>query len=420
MKRICLSLLAGIMVLMFIPQSAFAEEQMDVKYLDRWWDGSEVKEQLKSFDKENPDQDYQYVTADTKELTDGWWVCPVNLTISNRLKVSGDVKLIITGSGTLNCKTGISVPEKSTLTVYGTDDKHCVLNAEKQSGTDAVIGGDSRSHAGKIIFKSGTINASTEKGEQSAGIGGAAYRTFEKIEIYGGNVTAAGGKYGPGIGNGTFYTSEQSGEILIYGGTVNANGNGGGAGIGGGRESYGVKTTIYGGDVTAVGGTDEHGGGDSYSGAGIGGGHNRGQAREIAIYGGKVTAIGGGGGEDGEGAAGIGGGQEGSGGKVTIGGIEGLTPTVTAKGGEDASGIGGGDGSNTDGGNVFIYSGTVEAIANNGNDSGDSVAVGGHDSKGSLKVGDYENVSYASSQSGAKTLAGKNERASKAQSNKYA
>ena len=84
--------------------------------------------------------------------------------------------------------------------------------------------------------------------------------------------------------------------------------------------------------------------------AGIGGDDNIYSSSVISIYGGTISAIGGSGG------AGIGGGDEGDGGIINIYG-----GSVSAKGGSNASGIGGG--SAGDGGTINICGGVIDAKA---------------------------------------------------------
>jgi len=70
------------------------------------------------------------------------------------------------------------------------------------------------------------------------------------ITIYGGSVTAIGGTCGAGIGGGR---GGDSGTVTIYGGTVKATGGKYGAGIGGGDYGDGGDVTIWGGTVAAKG-----------------------------------------------------------------------------------------------------------------------------------------------------------------------
>ena len=184
---------------------------------------------------------------------------------------------------------------------------------------------------------------------------------------------------------------QAGGTIVIHGGNVvadcyNSNAGEDAAGIGGGEGASGATVDIYGGTVNATGGTKD----SANSGAGIGSGDKDGysvNAGTIKIYDGNVTAQGGpdaagiGGGNEvsggtveitggtvkatgGRWGAGIGGGEKGSGGTVTV-----KNAVVTATGGEDAMGFGrgkdgGGNGSLNLGENVALFGGNSENPGN--------------------------------------------------------
>ena len=192
-----------------------------------------------------------------------------------------------------------------------------------------------------------------------------------------GSLTATGGDWGAGIGNGGYYgnSDNRSGEnITITGGTVNATGGWGGAGIGGGYYGSGKNITIKGGTVTATGGEEGAGiGGGYYYGGGYYGNGYYGNGENIKITDGTVNATGGWGG------AGIGGGGGGGNGKnITI-----IGGTVTAGGGYRGAGIGGGISGS--GKNITITGGTVNAdggtnaagIGGGATGSGSNVTVSG-------------------------------------------
>ena len=161
------------------------------------------------------------------------------------------------------------------------------------------------------------------------------------INLEGANTVGGGGSSGITINPGT---------LTIQGsGSLTATGRNGGAGIGGDSENCHV--VIKGGTIVAQGSAL----GSTYSGAGIGG---RGSAfGNITIEGGDVTATGG------KNAAGIGGGHAGtpSCGTISISG-----GTVRATGGANAAGIGCGcaNGESTSTcGDITISGGTVTATA---------------------------------------------------------
>lgn len=78
---------------------------------------------------------------------------------------------------------------------------------------------------------------------------------YGQLTIYGGNITANGGRQGAGIGSGNENTSNLAGYITIYGGTIYARGDSWAAGIGGGDYGNGASLTIWGGTVKATGST---------------------------------------------------------------------------------------------------------------------------------------------------------------------
>ena len=205
----------------------------------------------------------------------GWYVVNSNVTISERVTVTGKVHLILANGYTLNATKGITVTGGNSLTIYG------------QSGG-----------TGKL----------TAKGDQlQAGIGGNNGQSGGAITINGGTVNATGGNWAAGIGGGY---NGAGGTITINGGTVTAEGVGnrlgGGAGIGGGIYGTGGAITINDGTVNATGGYDS---------AGIGGGSYGAGGDQIVINGGTVKARSG----QGSGVA-LGGGRDKEGGKVTING----------------------------------------------------------------------------------------------------
>ena len=170
------------------------------------------------------------------------------------------------------------------------------LNVE---GTNNVTGsfrhaGVEKSNEGNLTIgsESGNGKLTANGGKYGAGIGGGSFGSGNDITITGGEVTANGGKNSAGIGGGD---SGSGNDITISGGEVTANGGEFGAGIGGGFTGNGSDITISGGEVTANGGTN---------GAGIGGGV-RASGRDITISGDSQVKAAGGAGDsyDGCGAA---------------------------------------------------------------------------------------------------------------------
>ncbi|MFR4784539.1 MAG: hypothetical protein ACLUAR_18090 [Pilosibacter sp.] len=283
------------------------------------------------------------VDGSTTAWNGGWYVVNSNVTIDNRVTVSGEVHLILADNASLTVNRGINVAEGNSFSVYAQSvgENMGTLTATGQDDASiAGIGSEVGASCGTITINGGNVTASG--GENAAGIGGSQGGSGGTITIHGGNVTATGGDFAAGIGGGGWKGS--GGTITIHGGKVTATGGSYAAGIGGGYGGSGGTVTIHGGSVTATGGG---------SGAGIGGG-KEGSGGTITIHSGNVTATGG------HDAAGIGGGYFAFGGTITIHGGE-----VIANGGKGSAGIGDGNGgsggtfSTGTKGNAFIVASSI-------------------------------------------------------------
>jgi hypothetical protein len=298
--------------------------------------------------------DVKVITSDSQELKAGWYIVTENVTISERIVVEGDVNLILADGAELAAKSGITVSEEDSLTIYaqsfgdnagklsatakkigyagigGYVDKELELQWNGDGTVDVVVVGETLGDDGYVnsVGACGTVeinggNIYAAGCYFAVGIGGGIEGAGGSVEINNGTVTANGAFGSAGIGNGA-YDYEEKGNVTVNGGTVTATGGSWAAGIGGSAFSAGCNVTITGGTVTAVGGrvtaTRNTGG------AGIG----------IGIY-----------------AEGCSSGS----GTVTISG-----GTVTATGGEEAAGIGGGA-NHGPGADVTISGGTVTATA---------------------------------------------------------
>ena len=259
---------------------------------------------------------------------------------------NGNVEIELDGKNELKSGAHRAGLEKNTSTSTGT---LTLKDDNNEAGSLTATGGDWGAGIGNGGYYGNGGNRSGENititggsvtatgGDYAAGIGGGYYGSGKNITIKGGTVTATGGDEGAGIGGGYYGNGE---NIKITDGTVNATGGWGGAGIGGGG-SYdgcsGKNITITGGTVTAGGG---------YRGAGIGGGI-RGSGEDITITGGTVNADGG------DNGAGIGGGATGSGTNVTVSGPAQVTATAGKSNGYYGAGATIGNGGNyTNGENV--------------------------------------------------------------------
>lgn len=189
--------------------------------------------------------DYRYVRS-TDTAWSGWVVASQNLTLGNRVTVSGTVNLILMDGKTLTVTNGIQVSEGKTLNIYSqSGNTGALIAGNKQNSYAAGIGGNKGSYnAGTITVNGGQITATG--GLSSAGIGGSSEHypylgNAGTIKICGNaNVDATGGEYGSGIGCGS---GGIGGSITIDGNaTVQAKAlegySGSGAAIGSGRGGY--------------------------------------------------------------------------------------------------------------------------------------------------------------------------------------
>ena len=281
--------------------------------------------------------DYHDCAEVRQHMTTGWYTVFEDITISEKVTISGDVNIILRDGLTFTANDGIRVPQGSRLTLWRINGWEAGLVAKSHTG-GAGIGGLDNEIAGEIVIYGGFIEARGADG--AAGIGG-------------------------GSGDGAGVTS-----ITIGGyGRINARGVGGGAGIGGGKNNSHVgPIVINGNNITAEGGSGIAQVSDG--GAGIGGGADR-SANKIEIHGGSVSATGG------DGAAGIGGGDEGTGGEIIItGGF------VKGFGKSGGAGIGGGDGKTC--GTVTIAGGEVHSYGSSGSAGIGSGSDG--DFEGTVKI----------------------------------
>ncbi len=153
-----------------------------------------------------PDDDVNvnFVTASTVLMDSGWYVVGKDVTVSHRMEVKGDVKLVLCDGATLDAGAtgdeGIRVPDGNTLTIYSqkgnTGKLIAKTNQAKSPSLNAAIGADQDKDdkAGTIVIHGGEIIAEAVFG--SAGLGMARYKDAGKIMIYGGKITAR--KYGSG------------------------------------------------------------------------------------------------------------------------------------------------------------------------------------------------------------------------------
>ncbi len=181
------------------------------------------------------------VSSSATAWNDGWYVVNDDVTIADRISVSGTVNLILGNNATLTASKGITVGSDATLNIYAQTNDEATMGALVADATNdnanwyAGIGGVEDADAGTITINGGKINAI---GNVGAGIGsGGGTSTVGTITINGGIVTAQDGSVsGAGIGGGG--CGGQVGTINLNGGVIHA------AGIGSGEDGGDCSITV--------------------------------------------------------------------------------------------------------------------------------------------------------------------------------
>ena len=186
---------------------------------------------------------YTTMTSSTTSLEAGWYVVNDDVTIADRISVSGTVNLILCNGATLTASKGITVGSDATLNIYAQTDDEATMGALVALGANgnqqynAGIGGVDGTAAGTITINGGKINATGMIGA-GIGSGGDPGATVGTITINGGIVTAQDGSgYGAGIGGGGW--SGKASTINLNGGVIHAAGIG--SGYSGGDSSITVN-----------------------------------------------------------------------------------------------------------------------------------------------------------------------------------
>ena len=170
---------------------------------------------------------YTYYSGQTT-LSDGvWYIVKENITVEERLTVSGSVNLILGSSATLTAKQGITLTDGNALEIWGQGAESGKLNA----GTDGQVNTVPRYHAaigtsggspgalnlaGTLTINSGYVFC--RAGQNSASIGGGNYGSCGTVNIYGGRVEAhTDTNPAAGIGGGI---GGAGGNVTITGGSI--------------------------------------------------------------------------------------------------------------------------------------------------------------------------------------------------------
>lgn len=188
------------------------------------------------------------VTSTMTSWSNGWYVVYDDVTISDRISVSGTVHLILCNGATLTASEGITVGSSATFNVYAQTEDEATMGAltatAKKNSYNSAIGGCEDTSLGTININGGKITATTNI-NSGAPIGGGYNTNGGNITINGGIITATAGEcsFGAGIGGGNNgYVS----TITLNGGTIYATGDTqyGGAGIGTGSYAGSGNMTI--------------------------------------------------------------------------------------------------------------------------------------------------------------------------------
>ena len=191
----------------------------------------------------------EIASGESLSLTSGWYLVRGNVSIANRVSVSGGVHLILADGAVFTAEKGIDVDSTDSLTFYAqtTDESEMgevVIPAQDQYDLNAGIGNSFAATGGTVTFNGGrfTVNGVS----QSAAIGAARKGKFGNITINGGVFSlTTGGFDAAAIGSGA---GAECGAITINGGTfLGLNPDENGAAIGCGFYGTVQSITINGG-----------------------------------------------------------------------------------------------------------------------------------------------------------------------------
>ena len=188
--------------------------------------------------KEQICRNFSAIGERTEELTSGWYAALGDVENNNRVRINGDVKIILKDGVNLILNGGIKVFSDNSLTIYGQANGTGKLIT---GGWDqyASIGGnqlyESNQNAGNITINGGVVEAGgvigSHDGSCAVTINGGTVSAYGLGSIYytnpyanpgtviinGGNVTLNG--------DGQLYTSIGAATVTINGGTVSAEGS---------------------------------------------------------------------------------------------------------------------------------------------------------------------------------------------------
>ena len=135
-------------------------------------------------------EDYNLFDDDITALSNGWYVVSENVTVSDRISVSGDVKIILCDGAELTCENGIALTDGNTLSIYGQTEGSGKLTANSSTTGNAAIGSDDNGVAGDLKVYGGEIYAtSNDSDRETPAIGsvddsGSLYAAGGKLVLY--------------------------------------------------------------------------------------------------------------------------------------------------------------------------------------------------------------------------------------------
>lgn len=247
MRRMLLSLACALVLCLGLPTTALAARS--VPYIDGDGNSKTIFEATK-------------ITSGHTKLNRGWYVVYGDVTISERIEVTGEdptmcyVSLILADGCTLTASKGIGVEEGASLFIYGQSEDEGTMGKlyasnsagaaaiggnsnlyldtngpitinggmieAKSSWTGAAIGGGWNDPGGPVTINGGVVSAYATHDSAAIGGGGGSgvYNKGGTVEIAGGSVTAisaAGAAIGGGSGNsdhGTLTIAPKSGRLV--------------------------------------------------------------------------------------------------------------------------------------------------------------------------------------------------------------
>ena len=110
-RHILVILACAVLALAAFAAAGTAETISEVTFKDRSWDGTKVKETLRV-------ENNLPAFPNSRTLDPGWYVVDRNITINDRVILTGDTQIVLLNDCTLDVR-GLYIPQGFTLTIYG-------------------------------------------------------------------------------------------------------------------------------------------------------------------------------------------------------------------------------------------------------------------------------------------------------------